>query len=54
MSNPGTSTIGLAVRGGQETCDNLDVLHANCHDKIHSTSESLKSRAAPRGALAKA
>jgi RNA-directed DNA polymerase len=34
-------------RGGQETCDNLDVLHANCHRQIHSTSESLKSRAAP-------
>jgi RNA-directed DNA polymerase len=34
-------------RGGQKTCDNLDVLHANCHRQIHSTSESLKSRAAP-------
>jgi RNA-directed DNA polymerase len=34
-------------RGGQETCDNLDVLHANCHRQIHSTNESLKSRAAP-------
>jgi RNA-directed DNA polymerase len=35
-------------RGGRETCDNLDVLHANCHRQIHSESESLKSRAASR------
>jgi RNA-directed DNA polymerase len=24
-------------RGGQETCDNLELLHANCHRQIHST-----------------
>ena len=35
-------------RGGQEMCDNLDVLHANCHRQVHSKSESLKSRAASR------
>jgi RNA-directed DNA polymerase len=35
-------------RGGRETCDNLDVLHANCHRQIHSKSESLKNPAASR------
>jgi RNA-directed DNA polymerase len=35
-------------RGGRETCDNLDVLHANCHRQIHSKSESLKNPTASR------
>jgi RNA-directed DNA polymerase len=35
-------------RGGRETCENLDVLHANCHRQIHSESESLKNRVASR------
>jgi RNA-directed DNA polymerase len=26
-------------RGGQETCDNLELLHANCHRQVHSKSE---------------
>jgi RNA-directed DNA polymerase len=26
-------------RGGQETCDNLELLHANCHRQIHLKSE---------------
>ena len=33
-------------RGGQETCDNLEVLHANCHRQVHAKSESLKNQAA--------
>ena len=33
-------------QGGQETCDNLDMLHANCHRQIHSKKESLKDQAA--------
>ena len=48
-SNPGTSTIGSGtVEGGRETCDNLEVLHANCHRQVHSKSESLKNAAASR------
>lgn len=33
-------------QGGQETCDNLEMLHANCHRQIHSKKESLKDQAA--------
>ena len=33
-------------QGGQETCDNLEMLHANCHRQIHSKKESLNDQAA--------
>jgi RNA-directed DNA polymerase len=32
--------------GGQETCDNLEVLHANCHRQVHSKKQLLKNPAA--------
>jgi RNA-directed DNA polymerase len=32
--------------GGQETCDNLEVLHANCHRQVHSQKQLLKNPAA--------
>jgi len=32
--------------GGQETCDNLEVLHANCHRQVHSKKPLLKNPAA--------
>jgi RNA-directed DNA polymerase len=32
--------------GGPETCDNLEVLHANCHRQVHSKPQSLKNPAA--------
>ena len=34
-------------QGGQETCDNLEMLHANCHRQIHSKKESLKTKPRP-------
>ena len=33
-------------QGGQETCDNLEMLHTNCHRQIHSKKESLNDQAA--------
>jgi RNA-directed DNA polymerase len=33
-------------RGGQETCDNLELWHANCHRQIHTTRELLTDSAA--------
>jgi RNA-directed DNA polymerase len=35
-------------RGGGETFDNLELLHANCHRQIHSKSELLAHQAASR------
>jgi RNA-directed DNA polymerase len=32
--------------GGQETCDNLEVLHANCHRQVHTKKPLLKNPAA--------
>ena len=33
-------------RGGPDTCDNLELLHANCHRQVHSRQELPKSPAA--------
>jgi RNA-directed DNA polymerase len=35
-------------RGGQETCDNLELLHANCHRQIHAKNASLTESTASR------
>ena len=35
-------------RGGGDTCDNLGLLHANCHRQIHGQSETLTDPVASR------
>ena len=41
-------------RGGPETADNMELLHANCHRQIHVQARTDKSGRVPQGALVKA